>query len=148
MPSARDLTVENLTKIFKQYPETFPSGYFRFLGTRLQNHLDKKTLWYKHGVVLTWTQYQKTVRRNPKCIKKVGDVKLDQLVNRNQGNGAARKVLGQFLRKFQNNRIWLEVRANNTRAIKLYRKNGFKKACDTNFGELPGITMVREPVRE
>ena len=56
--------VKSLIKIFQQYPEIFPSGYFRFLGARLQNHIDKKTLWYKNGVILTWIKYQKTVKRN------------------------------------------------------------------------------------
>ena len=75
-----------MIKIFQQYPEIFPSGYFRFLGARLQNHIDKKTLWYKNGVILTWIKYQKTVKKKPKCIIKPGDVKLDQIVNKNQGN--------------------------------------------------------------
>ena len=55
--------VKKLIKIFQQYPDIFPSGYFRFLGTRLENHIDKKTLWYKNGVVLTWIKYQKTVKK-------------------------------------------------------------------------------------
>ena len=55
--------IKSLTKIFQQYPDIFPSGYFRFLGARLQNHLDKKTLWYKNGVILTWIKYQKTVKK-------------------------------------------------------------------------------------
>ena len=135
--------VKNLIKIFQQYPEIFPSGYFRFLGARLQNHIDKKTLWYKNGVILTWIKYQKTVKKKPKCIIKPGDVKLDQIVNKNQGNGAAKKIVLQFLKKFEKNRIWLEVRANNKRAIKFYRDRGFKKVCNIKFGEIPGIMMVK-----
>lgn len=135
--------IKSLTKIFQQYPDIFPSGYFRFLGARLQNHIDKKTLWYKNGVILTWIKYQKTVKKTPKCIIKPGDVKLDQIVNKNQGNGAGKKVLSQFLRKFEKNRIWLEVRANNKRAIRFYRDRGFKKVCNIKFGEIPGIMMVK-----
>jgi len=135
--------VKSLTKIFQQYPDIFPSGYFRFLGARLQNHIDKKTLWYKNGVILTWIKYQKTVKKTPKCIIKPGDVKLDQIVNKNQGNGAGKKLLSQFLRKFEKNRIWLEVRANNKRAIRFYRDRGFKKVCNIKFGEIPGIMMVK-----
>ena len=135
--------VKKLIKVFQQYPEIFPSGYFRFLGARLQNHIDKKTLWYKNGVILTWIKYQKTVKKKPKCIIKPGDVKLDQIVNKNQGNGAAKKIVLQFLKKFEKNRIWLEVRANNKRAIKFYRDRGFKKVCNIKFGEIPGIMMVK-----
>ena len=135
--------VKSLTKIFQQYPDIFPSGYFRFLGARLQNHIDKKTLWYKNGVILTWIKYQKTVKKTPKCIIKPGDVKLDQIVNKNQGNGAGKKVVLQFLKKFEKNRIWLEVRANNKRAIRFYRDRGFKKVCNIKFGEIPGIMMIK-----
>ena len=135
--------IKSLTKIFQQYPDIFPSGYFRFLGARLQNHIDKKTLWYKNGVILTWIKYQKTVKKTPKCIIKPGDVKLDQIVNKNQGNGAGKKVVLQFLKKFEKNRIWLEVRANNKRAIRFYRDRGFKKVCNIKFGEIPGIMMVK-----
>ena len=135
--------IKKLTKIFQQYPKIFPSGYFRFLAARLENHINKNTLWYRNGVVLTWIQYKKTVKKNDKCIIKPGDVKLDQIVNKNQGNGAAKKVVMQFLKKFEKNRIWLEVRANNKRAIRFYRKNGFKKVCNINFGEIPGIMMVK-----
>ena len=135
--------IKKLTKIFQQYPKIFPSGYFRFLAARLENHINKNTLWYRNGVVLTWIQYKKTVKKNDKCIIKPGDVKLDQIVNKNQGNGAAKKVVMQFLKKFEKNRIWLEVRANNKRAIRFYRKNGFKKVCNIKFGEIPGIMMVK-----
>ena len=136
--------VKRLIKIFQQYPEIFPSGYFRFLGARLQNHIDKKTLWYKNGVILTWIKYQKTVKKKPKCIIKPGDVKLDQIVNKNQGNGAAKKIVLQFLKKFEKNRIWLEVRANNKRAIRFYKDRGFKRVCKIKFGEIPGIMMLKQ----
>ena len=136
--------VKRLIKIFQQYPEIFPSGYFRFLGARLQNHIDKKTLWYKNGVILTWIKYQKTVKKKPKCIIKPGDVKLDQIVNKNQGNGAAKKIVLQFLKKFEKNRIWLEVRANNKRAIRFYKDRGFKRVCKIKFGEIHGIMMLKQ----
>jgi len=135
--------VKRLIKIFQQYPEIFPSGYFRFLGARLQNHIDKKTLWNKKGVILTWIKYKKTVKKTPKCVIKPGDVKLDQIVNKNQGNGAAKKITLQFLKKFEKDRIWLEVRANNKRAIKFYKKNGFKNVCNIKFGDMLGIMMVK-----
>ena len=64
-------------------------------------------------------------------------------VNKNQGNGAAKKITLQFLKKFEKDRIWLEVRANNKRAIKFYKKNGFKKVCNIKFGDMLGIMMVK-----
>ena len=135
--------VKKYIKIFQQYPDIFPKGYFRFLGMRLQNHIDKKTIIYKNGVLLTWVKYQKTVKKAPKCIIKPGDVKLDQIVNKNQGNGAAKKIILQFLKKHEKSRIWLEVRKNNKRAIRFYKKNGFKTVCNIKFGEISGIMMVK-----
>lgn len=136
--------IKMLIKIFQKYPDIFPSGYFRFLAARLENHIDKKTLWYRKGVILTWIQYQKTVKKQPKCVIKPGDIKLDQLVNKSEGNGLAKEVLQQFLKKFEDNTIWLEVRADNKRAIRFYRKNGFRKACSIDFGNIKGIIMVRK----
>jgi len=135
--------VKNLIKIFQQYPDIFPKGYFRFLAIRLQNHIDKKTLIYKNGVLLTWIQYKKTVRKTTKCVIKPGDVKLDQIVNKAQGNGKAKKITLEFLNKFKGERIWLEVRKNNKRAIKFYKKNGFKSVCNIKFGDIHGIMMVK-----
>ena len=136
--------IKKLTKIFQQYPDIFPSGYFRFLAARLENHINKKTLWYKNGVILTWIKYKKTVKKTDKCVIKPNDVKLDQIVNKNQGNGAAKKVVLMFLKKFQKNRIWLEVRSDNKRAIQFYLDRGFKKMCNISFGDYPGIMMLKE----
>ena len=137
--------VKKFIKIFQMYPDVFPKGYFRFLAIRLQNHIDKKTLIYKNGVLLTWIQYKKTVKKTPKCIIKPGDVKLDQIVNKKQGNGAAKKITLEFLKKFKNEKIWLEVRKNNKRAIRFYKKNGFKSVCNIKFGDMQGVMMVKNP---
>jgi len=139
--------VKEYEKIFKQYPDVFPSGYFRFLRTRLQKHIKNKTLIYKNGVILTYMIYQNSVKKTPDCIIKKGDVKLDQIVNKNQGNGAAKKVVEDFLTKFKTNRIWLEVRDDNKRAIQFYKDRGFKKVGDISFGkDIGGVLMLREPV--
>ena len=138
---------KKMIKIFQQYPEIFPRGYFRFLGARLQNHIDKKTIIYKKGVILTWIKYQKTVKKSKDCIIKPGDVKLDQIVNKNQGNGAAKKIILAFLKKHKDTRIWLEVRSNNRRAIRFYEKNGFKSvgSCIIKFGvDMKGVMMRKD----
>jgi hypothetical protein len=144
---SKSTKVKKMIKIFQQYPEIFPSGYFRFLGARLQNHLDKKTIIYTKGVILTWIKYQKTVRKSEDCVIVPGDVKLDQIVNKNEGNGAAKKIILSFLKKHKSSRIWLEVRANNIRAIRFYEKNGFKVvgACKIKFGEdMRGVMMRKD----
>lgn len=137
--------VKEMIKIFQQYPDIFPSGYFRFLGARLENHLKKKTILFKQGVILTWIKYQKTVKKSEECIYKPGDVKLDQIVNKNPGNGKAKKVMLQFLKKNKNNTVWLEVKEDNKRAIDFYERNGFEETCSTKFGDIKGIIMKKSP---
>ena len=133
------------SNVFKQFPDIFPSGYFRFLGARLENHLKKKTIIFKDGVILTWIKYQKTVKKSEECIYKPGDVKLDQIVNKNPGNGKAKKVMLQFLKKNKNNTVWLEVKEDNKRAIDFYERNGFEETCSTKFGDIKGIIMKKSP---
>ena len=137
--------VKEMIKIFQQYPDIFPSGYFRFLGGRLENHLKKNTIIFKNGVILTWIKYQKTVKKSEECIYKPGDVKLDQIVNKNPGNGKAKKVMLQFLKKNKNNTVWLEVKKDNKRAIDFYERNGFEEMCSTKFGDIKGIIMKKTP---
>ena len=92
---------------------------------------------------MTWTKYQKTVRKDSKCVILPGHIKINQLVNKTQGNGKAKDIFLKFIKKHNKNTLWLEVRKDNTRAIKFYKKNGFKKVCETKFGDIKGILMKR-----
>ena len=72
-------------------------------------------------------------------------IKINQLVNKNQGNGKAKKLFMSFLKKHRKTDLILDVRSNNKKAIRFYRKNGFKKIADTSFGkDMKGIVMVRK----
>jgi len=136
--------IKDIIKIFKQYPDIFPRGYFRYLPATLEKHDKKGTLIYKNGVVLTYTKYKKTVNKYKKYKIKPGDVKLNQLVNKNQGNGKAKKIFLKFMEKHKDSNLLLDVLASNKKAIKFYRKNGFKKIDDTKFGDkLKGIVMLK-----
>ena len=136
--------IKEIIDIFKQYPDIFPSGYFRFLPATLDKHDKKGTLIYKNGVVLTYTKYKKTVNKYKKYKIKPGDVKLNQLVNKNQGNGRAKKIFLKFMKKHKDSNLLLDVLDSNKRAIKFYKKNGFKKIANTKFGDkLKGIVMLK-----
>ena len=136
--------IQEIIDIFKQYPDIFPSGYFRFLPATLDKHDKNGTLIYKNGVVLTYTKYKKTVNKYKKYKIKPGDVKLNQLVNKNQGNGKAKKIFLAFMKKHKDSNLLLDVLGNNKRAIKFYKKNGFKKIADTKFGKkMKGIVMLK-----
>lgn len=136
--------IKKFEKIFKQYPDVFPKGYFRYFETSMRNKIKNKEVIYKNGVILTWKKYKKTPGGMYKKLKlKPGDVKLNQLVNKNQGNGMAKKVFVSFLKKFQKNDIYLDVRLDNKKAIRFYKKNDFKKVGNTKFGDLKGIIMKK-----
>ena len=137
--------VKEMIKVFQKHPDVFPSGYFRFLGARLENHLKKKTIIFKDGVILTWIKYQKTVKKSEECIYKPGDVKLDQIVNKNPGNGKAKKIMLKFLKDNKDSTVWLEVKKDNIRARDFYEKNGFQEVCSTKFGDIKGIIMKKDP---
>ena len=93
---------------------------------------------------MTYTKYKKTVNKYKKYKIKPGDVKLNQLVNKNQGNGRAKKIFLKFMKKHKDSNLLLDVLASNKRAIKFYKKNGFKKIANTKFGDkLKGIVMLK-----
>ena len=135
--------VKKIEKIFKQYPDIFPRGYYRYFGISMSEKIKNKEIIFKNGVVLTWKIY----KRDPGMYKKFklekGDLKINQLVNKNQGNGMAKKIFVDFLKKHSDKNIILDVKKDNKRAIKFYKKNGFKKVGKTKFGEFQGIIMKK-----
>ena len=55
------VNVDEIVNIFKQYPNIFPGGYFRFLKGRLSDKI-KNEIIYENGVVLTWTKYKRKTK--------------------------------------------------------------------------------------
>ena len=78
---------------------------------------------------------------------KPGDVKLNQLVNKNQGNGMA-KSISFFFEKVSKNDIYLDVRLDNKKAIRFYKKMALKKVGNTKFGDLKGIIMKKSKSKQ
>ena len=111
--------METYISLFKKYPNVFPRGYFRFLKSTLQKHINNDTIQYKNGVLLTWKIYKK----NCGLFKK-DDVKICQLINNTPGNGESSYAIIEFLTKHK--RVWLQVKTDNKRAVKFYKKMGFK----------------------
>lgn len=136
-------TVDKMVKIFKQYPKIFPRGYFRFLKGNLEEKMRNKCVIFKNGVILTWKKYKKVPSKFKSIGLNVGDIKINQLVNKHQGNGKAKKIFLAFLKKHKNKNIVLDVKKDNNRAIRFYKKNGFKKVGETTFGQYPGIIMKK-----
>ena len=56
----------------------------------------------------------------------------------------AKKIFLAFMKKHKDSNLLLDVLGNNKRAIKFYKKNGFKKIADTKFGKkMKGIVMLK-----
>ena len=136
--------INKMIQMFKQYPNIFPRGYFSFLKKNLEEKIQKKSIIFKNGVILTWIQYKKLPSKFKTFGIEVGDIKINQLVNKNEGNGEAKKIFLDFLKKHKNKNIILDVKKDNHRAIRFYKKNGFKKVGNTSFGEYPGIIMKKK----
>ena len=136
-------TVDKMISIFKQYPKIFPRGYFRFLKGNLEEKMRSNSVIFKNGVILTWKIYKKIPGKFKILGLGNGDIKINQLVNKNEGNGKAKKIFLTFLKKHKNKNIVLDVKKDNKRAIRFYKKNGFKKVGNTTFGQYPGIIMKK-----
>ena len=138
------VNVDEIVNIFKQYPNIFPGGYFRFLKGRLSDKIKKNEIIFERGVILTWTKYKRKTKISPTVSILKGDIKINQLVNKNQGNGMAKKVFQNFLQLHENTTFYLDVKSDNKRAINFYKKNGFKKIGEKTFGkDIQGIIMKR-----
>lgn len=110
-----------LIHIFKKYPEVFPSGYFRFLKNDLNEIFRDQTYIYKNGVFLSWKVY----KRKTKYFLK-GDIKIKHFVNKDKGNGEAKKIFQEFLDEYGHDDIYLFCLQSNECALSFYKKNDFK----------------------
>lgn len=137
--------VGDIIDIFKLYPDVFPGGYFRFLKAKITNKIEKNEIIYENGVILTWTKYKRKTKISPTVSILKGDIKINQLVNRYQGNGMANKILSTFINNNNGTTLYLDVKADNERAINFYKKNNFKVIGEKLFGKnMKGLIMKRE----
>lgn len=137
--------IPEIINIFKLYPDVFPGGYYRFLKGRLNDKIVKNELIYKNGVVLTWTKYKRKTKISPEVSILKDEIKINQLVNKNQGNGMAKKIFQDFLNKHKT-KFYLDVKKDNKRAIDFYKKNNFVVVGEKTFGlmKIPGLVMKRD----
>ena len=64
-----------------------------------------------------------------------GDCILHQIAAKNQGDGSGKRVFEIFIEYNKGRDIVLSVRTENDRAIKFYKKNGFIKVSDIEWGK-------------
>lgn len=128
------MNVKELIDLFRLYPEIFPRGYFRFLKKTLNEKIKSNQLIYKNEVLLTWTKYKKKTKISPNITINKGEIKINQLINKNQGNKMAKKIFMDFLKE-KKTPMYLIVKQNNERAIKFYLKNNFFIVGEKTMGD-------------
>ena len=140
-----NIDINDIIDIFKLYPEVFPGGYFRFLKAKITNKIEKNEIIYENGIVLTWTKYKRKTKISPTVSILKGDIKINQLVNRYQGNGMAKKIFSTFINNHLATTLYLDVKQDNIRAINFYKKNNFKVIGEKLFGKnMKGLIMKRK----
>ena len=64
-----------------------------------------------------------------------GDCILHQIAAKNQGDGSSKRIFERFVEYNKGRDIVLSVRSDNDRAIQFYKKNGFIKVSDIEWGK-------------
>ena len=135
-------TLDNLDEImnvFKQYGATFPHIRKDKIETMIEFH---NVIW-EEDVLITYNHYKRKQRVAMMSKKnrvlsayeaQKGDCILHQIAAKNQGDGSGKRVFKRFIEYNKGRDIVLSVRTENDRAIKFYKKNGFIKVSDIEWG--------------
>jgi len=139
---ARLSELKEIIQIFQARKSIFPHIRQDYIKRMI---LAKKCV-YQDGVVVTFHRYKVKARLGSVSTSK-GSYIIHQIVNAEQGNGSASRVMGQLFRLIaaQNEDVYLTVRADNKLARRFYEHKGFKKAGDIAWsgGTLPGVVYKR-----
>ena len=126
-------TVDNLDEImdvFKQYKDIFP----HIRSDKIQRMIESNNVVWEEKVLITYNHYQRK-QRVGKYEAQKGDCILHQIAAKNQGDGSGKRVFKRFIKYNKGRDIVLSVRTENNRAIKFYKKNGFIKVSDIEWGK-------------
>ena len=131
--------LEEIMDVFKQYGDTFPHIRKDKIETMIEFH---NVIW-EEGVLITYNHYkrkQKVAMMSKKnrvlsaYEAQKGDCILHQIAAKYQGDGSGKRVFKRFIEYNKGRDIVLSVRTENDRAIKFYKKNGFIKVSDIEWG--------------
>ena len=136
-------TLDNLDEImdvFKQYGDTFPHIRKDKIETMIEFH---NVIW-EEKVLITYNRYKRKqavamMTDKDRVISayeaQKGDCILHQIAAKNQGDGSGKRVFERFIDYNKGRDIVLSVRSLNTRAIEFYKKYGFIKVSDIEWGK-------------
>ena len=80
----------------------------------IQRKIESGNVIYEDGVVIIFGVYKRKQKIGTQQAER-GDAHIGQIVVQQQGNGNATKALNKFFTEM-NTKVWLTVRAENTRA--------------------------------
>lgn len=135
--------LEEIMDVFKQYGDTFPHIRKDKIETMIEFH---NVIW-EEKVLITYNHYKRKQKLglieqddNGVYIKvpyeaQEGDCILHQIAAQSQGDGSGRRVFERFIDYNKGRDIVLSVRSLNTRAIEFYKKYGFIKVSDIEWGK-------------
>jgi ribosomal protein S18 acetylase RimI-like enzyme len=109
----------------------------------IQRKIESGNVIYEDGVVIIFGVYKRKQKIGTQQAER-GDAHIGQIVTvQQQGNGNATKALNKFFTEM-NTKVWLTVRAENTRARAFYEKNGMKNVGDISWsdGKIPGVIYL------
>ena len=121
---------QDIMNVFKTHKEIFP----HIRGDKIQKLIDSKNVVWESGVLITWNRYKRKQRIGNYQGQK-GDCILHQIAAKNQGDGSGKRVFEKFIEYNKGRDIVLSVRSLNTRAIEFYKKYGFIKVSDIEWGK-------------
>ena len=132
--------LEEIMNVFKQYGDTFPHIRKDKIETMIEFH---NVIW-EEGVLITYNHYKRKQKVAMMSMKirvlsayeaQKGDCILHLIAAKNQGDGSGKRVFEKFIKYNKGRDIVLSVRTENDRAIKFYKKNGFIKVSDIEWGK-------------
>jgi hypothetical protein len=138
----KSLIIKEIMDIFRKFKKIFP----HMKPDMISQKVDKNDYIYKDGVVILFNVYKKQTKISDNITANVGDVMLNEIVNKFPGNGKTQEVFVDFLDTIKNrgsSRILLTVRKDNYLAINFYKKIGFEEMDKKSWarGTIPGLVF-------
>ena len=136
-------TIEQLPEIYQAF--TSRKDFFPHIRKDyVERMINAHQCIYTHGVIVTYQKYKKSVRIGDVLIP-AGSIMLHQILNTDQFNGKAHKVLKTFY-SYVDADVYLSVRSDNKVARTFYKRNGMKAVGKVSWsgGSLPGTVYLHK----
>ena len=132
MNHATEKDLNDVMEVFKIHKDVFP----HVRSDKIERMINEGNVIWEDEVVITYNHYKRSQKIGTyyRSARK-GDCILHQIAAKNQGDGSGRRVFEKFIEYNKGRDIVLSVRSLNTRAIEFYKKYGFIKVSDIEWGK-------------